>query len=65
MVSMALPDHTHVCGGQHDAGDHLCSDPSCRRYFWRAPASQTHDKPVKVEGTTQPPKVRKVRVKKR
>lgn len=34
MVAMFNPDHTHVCSGSHDAGDHLCADPKCRRYFW-------------------------------
>jgi len=34
MESQLLPGHTHVCGGTHDAGDHVCSIPGCGRYFW-------------------------------
>ena len=25
------PDHTHICGSDHETGDHLCVE--CRRYF--------------------------------
>lgn len=34
MESILDPSHTHKCGGKHDAGDHLCKDPKCRRYFF-------------------------------
>lgn len=33
MQSRALPDHVHTCAVEHDAGDHVCSDPTCRRWF--------------------------------
>lgn len=35
MQGMSDPSHTHICSGTHDAGDHLCADPKCRRYFYR------------------------------
>ena len=33
MQGQTDPDHTHVCASEHEAGDHICSDPKCRRYF--------------------------------
>jgi hypothetical protein len=35
MQSMQDPDHIHTCGGEHDSDDHKCTDPDCRRYFWK------------------------------
>lgn len=34
MVAMGIPNHTHICTGPHDAGDHYCIE--CGRYFWHA-----------------------------
>lgn len=38
MTSRAVPGHTHVCAGKHDAGDHFCSE--CKRYFWTRKESE-------------------------
>ena len=31
-ASMADPQHTHTCTGEHDAGDHFCG--VCKRWWW-------------------------------
>lgn len=33
LVSQAVPGHTHTCVRDHESGNHMCSDPSCRRWF--------------------------------
>lgn len=33
LASKALPGHVHTCARDHDGGNHLCADPSCRRWF--------------------------------
>jgi hypothetical protein len=35
MESPTMPGHTHTCNGIHSLGDHKCSDPTCRRWFWK------------------------------
>lgn len=35
MPSIVLPGHTHSCSGGHTPeGDHKCSEPTCRRWFY-------------------------------
>jgi hypothetical protein len=33
MESTYLPGHTHLCELASHTGDHICSDPTCRRRF--------------------------------
>lgn len=35
MDSRLLSGHTHTCGGRHMDGGHMCSAPTCRRWFWK------------------------------
>lgn len=37
MVAKFDENHTHICGmeKEHESPAHSCSDPNCRRYFWK------------------------------
>lgn len=53
MQSMQDPDHIHMCASVHDAGDHMCKDPACRRWFWSKDSGPI---PVKKVKRVKPPR---------
>jgi hypothetical protein len=61
MPSMQDPDHTHVCSGKHDAGDHFCPAPCSRYWFRREPddrpeeADRVRRRPGSGDGTAAAP----------